>query len=123
MTGKRFDEIVNEQLENCSKTLVIKGREYRRNDNPMHNFDIGVQQSTSDETREEVIWGMARKHWISIQDIRGDIKKGKLPTKEMLDEKFGDMINYLLLEKASIVDKIDYDSESTDSTVENNSIH
>ena len=107
MTEKRFDEVVDEQLNNCKETLIIKGVEYRRYKNPMHNFDVGVQQSTTGETREQIIWGMARKHWISIQDIREDILQGKLPSKEKLDEKYGDFINYLLLEKASIVDKID----------------
>lgn len=106
MTGIEFDNVINEQLENCKQTLIFKGKEYRRNDNPLHNFDVGQQQSTTNETREEVIYGMARKHWISIQDIRNDIKEGKLPTKAMLDEKFGDFINYLLIEKASIIDKI-----------------
>ena len=111
MTGVEFDNVINEQLESCKQTLVVKGKEYRRNDNPLHNFDVGQQQSTTGETREEVIYGMARKHWISIQDIRNDIKEGKLPTKAMLDEKFGDFINYLLIEKASIVDKINIYNE------------
>ena len=107
MTEKRFDEVINEQLDNCENTLIIKGKEYRRNNNPLHNFDVGVQQSTTNETREEVIFGMARKHWISIQDIRSDVKNNKLPTKQQLDEKYGDFINYLLIEKASIIDKIE----------------
>lgn len=106
MNQENFNTIINEQLENCSNTLTVKAVEYCRNNNPFHNFDIGVKQSTSNETREDVIWGMARKHWISIQDIRNDIKQGKLPTKEILDEKYGDFINYLLIEKASIIDKI-----------------
>lgn len=101
-----FDQIVEDTVNQCVETLVVKAKEYRRNDNPFHNFDIGVQQSTSNESREEVIWGMARKHWISIQDIRNDVKGGKLPPVEILDEKYGDMINYLILEKASIMDKI-----------------
>jgi len=106
MNQENFNTIINEQLENCSNTLTVKAVEYCRNNNPFHNFDIGVKQSTSNETREDVIWGMARKHWISIQDIRNDVKQGKLPTKEILDEKYGDFINYLLIEKASIIDKI-----------------
>ena len=110
MTEKKFDYVINKQLENCKNTLVIKGVEYRRNNNPLHNFDIGEQQSTTGESREDIIWGMARKHWISIQDIRQDVKNGKLPTNAQLDEKYGDFINYLLLEKASIVDKIDQKS-------------
>lgn len=106
MKFENFSKVITDTLESCSKTLVLKGAEYCRNDNAMHNFDIGTQQSTTGESREEVIHGMARKHWISIQDLRADVKKGDLPTPAYLDEKFGDMINYLLLEKASIIDKI-----------------
>lgn len=112
MTEGRFDNIIDEQLNDCKQTLIVKGKEYRRYKNPMHNFDIGVQQSTTNETREQIIWGMARKHWISIQDIRQDIiENNKLPSKELLDEKYGDFINYLLLEKASIIDKIEQCNE------------
>lgn len=106
MTSKEFDTLVEDTVNHCVETLVVKAKEYRRNDNPLHNFDVGVQQSTNDETREDVIWGMARKHWISIQDIRNDIRDGKLPDTSLLNEKYGDMINYLILEKASIMDKI-----------------
>ena len=38
--------------------------------------------------------------------MRNDLTKGKLPSKALVNEKFGDAINYLILEKASILDKI-----------------
>lgn len=120
MTGNEFEAIVESTVHGCVNTLVIKGREYRRNDNPLHNFDVGTQQSTTNETREEVIWGMARKHWISIQDIRNDIKQGQLPSIELLDEKFGDMINYLIIEKASIMDRIKQYEENYEITAKYN---
>jgi len=111
MTPERFQEVVEEQLDNIRNTLVIKAKEYSRNNDPLHNFNVGTKQSVTGETREEVIWGMARKHWISIQDIRADIKAGKLPSKATLDEKFGDMLVYLLIEKASIINKIENHGE------------
>ncbi len=106
MTVEKFDEEVDKVCTSIKDVLSIKAKEYRRNDNPLHNFDVGTQQSTSGETREDVIWGMARKHFISVQDIKNDVKLGKIPNREILDEKYGDLINYLILEKASILDKI-----------------
>lgn len=107
MTEKQFDDVIEETLNQSKQTLIIKGKEYRRNNNPLHNFDVGV--SITGESREKVIWGFALKHFISITDIRNDIAQGKLPNIEVVDEKWGDLINYLLIEKASIIDKINND--------------
>ncbi len=104
MTGEQFDNVVQSTVKHCVDTLVIKGKEYRRNDDPLHNFNIGA--SITGKSREDVIWGFALKHFISIQDIKNDINQGKLPKIEVIDEKYGDLINYLLIEKASIIDKI-----------------
>lgn len=104
MKESEFDKIVKDTVNNCVETLVVKGKEYRRNNNPFHNFDKGVE--ITGLTREEVIWGFALKHYISIQDIKTDLKKGISPSLEIVDEKYGDLINYLLIEKVSIVNKI-----------------
>lgn len=104
MTEKAFDTVVEDTVKHCVETLVVKGKEYRRNQDPLHNFNKGVEYSG--QSREDVIWGMALKHFISVQDIKADIKEGKLPTIELLNEKYGDLINYLIIEKASIIDKI-----------------
>lgn len=101
-----FDETVKSTVESCLDTLTVKGVEYRRNGNPFHNFDKGSE--VTGRSREDVIWGMALKHFISVQDIKYDMKSGVLPTKEVLDEKYGDLINYLLIEKASILEKIHF---------------
>lgn len=103
--NKKFDNVVSTTLESCKQTLLVKGREYRRNNNPFHNFDRGVQ-SDPRKSREEVIWGMALKHHISVMDMIDDVKEGIKPSEEIIDEKFGDYINYLLIMKASIKDKV-----------------
>lgn len=45
-------------------------------------------------------------HEISIADMTDDIENGKLPDASAVHEKFNDNIIYLLLKKASILDKI-----------------
>ena len=105
MTEKRFDEIVEEVCEQVKQTLLIKAKEYRRQNNPFHNFDIGSQRSGL--IREKVLDGFLLKHEISISDMTNDLVDGKLPLKELLNEKFGDNIIYLIIKKASIIDKIE----------------
>lgn len=110
MTEKRFDEVVDEVCEQISNVLKVKAKEYRRNNNPFHNFDIGSQRSGL--IREKVLDGFLLKHEISIADITNDLVEGKLTTKELLDEKFGDNIIYLIIKKASIIDKIENKNET-----------
>ena len=105
MTEGRFNELVEETLNEIRETLIVKGKEYRRNNNPFHNFDVGAQRSGL--IREKVLDGFLLKHEISIADITNDLVDNKLPTKKVIDEKFGDNLIYLLIKKASIIDKIE----------------
>lgn len=105
MTEKRFDEVVDIFLNNIRETLIVKGKEYRRNENVFHNFDVGAQRSGL--IREKVLDGFLLKHEISIADITNDLEKDILPEPYVLDEKFGDNVIYLILKMASIIDKIE----------------
>ena len=102
---KEFDIQVKHILEKIKLILVKKGKEYRRNNNPFHNFEEGSKRSGL--IREKVLDGFLLKHEISIADITNDIVDGKLPTIATLDEKFGDNVIYLILKMASIIDKIE----------------
>ena len=111
MTEQRFDKVVEEVCEQVKQTLLIKAKEYRRQNNPFHNFDVGSQRSGL--IREKVLDGFLLKHEISIADMTNDLVDGKLPTKELLDEKFGDNVIYLIIKKASIIDKIEQDENKS----------
>jgi hypothetical protein len=104
MTEKQFDEEIEKTLEIIKETLIVKGKEYRRNNNPFHNFERGSNRTGL--IREKVLDGMLLKHEISIDDMTNDLEKGILPKEETVNEKFNDNIIYLLLKKASILDKI-----------------
>ena len=105
MTEDRFEQIVDETLNQIKETLIQKGREYRRNNNPFHNFEEGSKRTGL--IREKVLDGMLLKHEISIADMTNDLEKGILPKIETVEEKFGDNLIYLILKKASIIDKIE----------------
>lgn len=104
MNTAEFNKVLDQTLENVKNVMGSKSKEYSTADNKLHNFDEGAR--ITGQTREKVLHGFALKHHISINDIRNGIEEGKLPTLEMLDEKYGDAINYLILEKASIIDRI-----------------
>jgi hypothetical protein len=104
VTAKLFDKTIEETISQLQETLLVKGKEYRRNGNPFHNFEEGARKEN--KTREEVLHGFALKHEISISDMRNDLSKGIMPKVEQVNEKFNDLIIYLLIEKASILDKL-----------------
>lgn len=110
MIEKRFEQIVDKTLNQIRDVLVIKGVEYRRNQNVFHNFDEGSKRSGL--IREKVLDGFLLKHEISISDMTNDLEKGILPKIETVEEKFGDNLVYLILKKASIIDKIEQDEAS-----------
>jgi len=91
-------------LKKIEQTLGQKAKEYAAEGDKLHNFNVGAR--ITGQTREKVLWGFALKHYISFLDILENLDKGKLPTETMVDEKIGDLINYLVLVEASIKDKL-----------------
>jgi hypothetical protein len=104
MEVEHFDQILEDRLRKIRMSLLIKGKEYRRNNDPLHNFNRGSK--LSGQSREKVLWGFALKHHVSFLDMLDDMDAGKFPKMETVDEKIGDLINYLILCEASIKDKI-----------------
>ena len=104
MTELKFEEIVDETLNQIRETLLIKGKEYRRDGNPFHNFDSGAQKSNS--IREKVLDGFLLKHEVSISDMTDDLSLGILPKLETINEKFRYNILYLIIKKASFIERI-----------------
>ena len=109
MTEQRFDELVNTTLEHLRDLLVVKGKEYHRNNNVFHNFDEGSKRTGL--IREKVLDGMLLKHEISIADMTNDLAEGKLPKLHTVNEKFDDNLIYLLIKKMSIIDRIEKHNE------------
>jgi hypothetical protein len=99
-----FDMEVQSTLEKIQQLLLVKGVEYRRNSDPFHNFEIGSQ--ISGEIPEKVLQGFLLKHLVSYQDMLNDIEQGKLPKIELVEEKLLDIIVYMVIQKAQIINRI-----------------
>jgi hypothetical protein len=98
MNSKQFDQIVDKRLSSVKEILSVKAKEYRRNDNPFHNFEIGAMMNGQPSYR--ILDSFLLKHLISYKDMMNDIDTGKLPSEELVNEKFGDIINYFIIQEA-----------------------
>ena len=100
MTPENFDKLVERRTELIKSVLKSKAGEYATLGDRLHNFNrasdmLGV-------TKEKALVGMWTKHIVSILDI---VDSGATPRAEMLDEKIGDAINYLILLEACYADR------------------
>jgi len=91
---------IEKRLELIKETLTIKAKEYVRNNDEFHNFNEGAKITGQSPLR--VLDGFLLKHLISYRDMLDDIDEGKLPTREHIEEKLGDIINYFILQEAQL---------------------
>jgi hypothetical protein len=99
-----FEQEIETTLNEIKELLIVKGKEYRRNDDPYHNFNVGSK--ITGLIPEKILDGFLLKHEISIRDMTNDLEKGILPTEKAVTEKFNDNIIYLLIKKAMILERI-----------------
>ena len=89
-----------ETIERLKTLLLIKGKEYRRNNDPYHNFNegaklMGVHPMT-------VLDFFRLKHVISIADLQKDFEDKKHVSVHQINEKYDDILVYTLIELAYI---------------------
>ena len=80
--------------------LLIKGEEYRRNNDPYHNFNEGAKLMG---VRPMTVLNFFRlKHIISIADLQKDFEDKKHVREAQINEKYDDILVYTLIELAYI---------------------
>ena len=78
--------------------LLIKGEEYRRNNDPYHNFNEGAKLMG---VRPMTVLNFFRlKHVISIADLQKDFEDKKHVSVDRINEKYDDILVYTLIELA-----------------------
>jgi hypothetical protein len=106
MKAEQFDGIVENQIKNIKNVLAAKRKEYAPGDGDrLHNFRVAA--ALSNTSLAGAAMGMALKHIVSVADIVKLSEVGTVPSIEMIEEKFGDAINYLILIKACLVEQME----------------
>ncbi len=100
ITQKEFERFFEERLRKCKETLIIKAREYASDTDKAHNFNEAGRMMNM--RPEQIAFMYMMKHFQSLTDI---VMNGKQVSKEVWDEKVGDLLNYWFLIDA-IVQKV-----------------
>lgn len=96
-----FNKVVEKRTEKISKTLLKKAGEYSKDTNRFHNFDVAARMRGI--TPELALDGMRLKHVVSVDDM---VNNPDMVTVDMIDEKIGDAINYLILLEGLLLRRI-----------------
>lgn len=92
----KFEECIEHRIQNIRDILLVKAKEYATESNRFHNFDVAAR--ILNNTLEQALQGMMLKHIVSVLDlIESAGTNSDLLTKQIIDEKIGDTINYLIL--------------------------
>lgn len=98
MQEKQFNDIIQNAVESCLTTLTEKNASYNPNEDKLAGFKTAARMRGV--TPLQALSGMKVKHTSFVQDVlEGRIP---IPSEEVVQEKFGDEINYLFLALALI---------------------
>lgn len=100
MTHKEFSALLKRRIKLTQDTLDRKSKEYSTGADRLHNFKRAAEMNQT--TPEKVLHGMLTKHLISYMDM---LESDKEYSREYIDEKFGDVINYFILCEAIFVER------------------
>ena len=99
MNSQQFNSILANRIACINRTLATKAQEYAIGDR-LYNFKRAAGMLNT--TPQKALLGMMAKHLVSVLDLI----EGSIPaTPAMVDEKLGDMINYLILLEAILKEK------------------
>jgi hypothetical protein len=98
---KMLAKIKDLTFEHINSLLESKGEEYSQKVNRLENFLDGAAMDK--ETPEETLYGMVKKHWLSIMKFIREIPTGKRHDILQWIEKTDDIITYMILLKAMAI--------------------
>ena len=105
MTYKEFQSLLEKRFDKTRETYSKKMNEYATDLDVFQSFKKGVGFSFHD-TPEGVAWEYACKHFESIKNIISKCPH-EVPTDDLLEEKIGDAINYLIILEGLIKERGD----------------
>jgi len=104
-TTKDFYKFITYTLDTCENTLTNKGKEYTET-NWLDNFEDACRYKgleINSTNLIKILDGYRLKHQVSIMKLQKDIKNGKYVSTDLINEKYGDLMNYNLIEQAIIL--------------------
>lgn len=107
MDNDTFDKLLRIRIGKIQKVLGQKGKEYSSDVDRLHNFKVAAILESIPETPEQALWGMFKKHLVSVIDMIDKTGSGEFPSDEMRNEKIGDCINYFILLEALLIERRD----------------
>jgi hypothetical protein len=108
MRKEDFNILLKERINEIETKLIAKRSEYVTGEDVFGAFKKATGISFQD-CPEKLAWEYLTKHLQSIKDIIEYVSVNGYngyPEKELLREKFGDAINYMLLIELMIVERI-----------------
>ena len=101
-----FNNVVDETVKTIQIVLQDKAKEYATDKSRFHNFEVAGRKLNI--TPEKALLGMMVKHVVSIDDMVDWIDQcpNKL-TIDLINEKIGDNINYLILLKGMLISRVE----------------
>lgn len=105
MKPERFNEVVEDRLNECKNILIAKDKEYSSDTDRLHNFKKAGEMKG--KTPIETLDMMWLKHRVSIEDEMNKMSADPsyVPSQGWIDEKLTDNINYTLLLEGAIEDR------------------
>jgi len=105
MNADQFNNVVNNRCHEIKRILTKKAGEYATDNDRFHNFHVAARIANT--TPERALKGMMLKHEVSVADMIDWAENcpEKL-TDEIIDEKVGDNIAYLILLEGMLKDRV-----------------
>ena len=120
MKRQEFDILLTQRLDKIKETLISKGKEYASDADVFHNFKAATGISFHDAP-EQVAWEYLTKHLQSVKDMLHMVSIDQYsgyPDRQLVHEKLGDSINYLILIETMLIERIlDYERETVKKSI------
>lgn len=101
----QFDLVRGARCKKIEVILGSKAKEYATDTDRYHNFRVAARMANT--TPEKALKGMMLKHEVSVNDlIEWSESAPERITEELIDEKIGDNINYLILLEGLLRERI-----------------
>jgi len=100
-----FNQVMKNRVRRIEEIMGTKAKEYAAHEDRYHNFNLAAQVCGC--TPEKALWGMAMKHLVSVIDLKEwtEVSPERI-TAHLVDEKIGDLINYLILLEGMLYKRI-----------------